>query len=814
MLSLRRKVATPTETTVVAKEVAILEAFGKTHAIIQFDCEGNILHANENFLRTLGYTDAEVVGRHHRIFVDNAYGQSEEYHRFWADLAAGHSKGGEFKRRTKFGEDVWIEASYCPITDKSGAVIGVAKIAVDITARKLVSKENDSKLAAIDRSQAVIEFENDGTVLDANENFLNTLGYDLKDIKGQHHSMFLDPEDIKGSEYRDFWNNLSKGQFASGEFKRVAKNGETVWIQATYNPIVDEEGRVTKVIKFATDVTARKKKANISDGKLVALSRSQAIIEFTTDGKILTANENFLNAMGYSLSEIQGKRHAIFVDSKETGSSSYASFWSDLAKGTFKSGEFKRIAKGGREVWINATYNPLYDEAGNITSVIKFASDITQNKLEQADSEGQLNAISKSQAVIEFNPDGTIRTANENFLNTLGYRLDEIRGKHHSMFVGPEMVSSHEYQGFWQSLRAGDFQSGEFCRFGKGGKQIWIQATYNPILDPSGRVIKIVKYASDITAQKMVFEDITKELERVSNGDLTARLTDNHKTNFPDIHHAFNHGMNAISEMVGGISQSSSSVQLEAQKIATNSMEVSHGAENQAAALEETAAAMEEFNITLKNNAENTRVASGLAQTAGSLSGNGEAVAQDAVAAMERVEDSSKKINEITAVIESIAVQTNLLSLNAAVEAARAGAAGSGFAVVASEVRTLAQKSADAAKEITQLIKDSSSAVESGVKLVKDTGSALKEINQEVNNVVAKLNDISKACDEQALGVTEVSEALSALDHNTQTNANMAARTSSSVKELTGMIQEISQRANAFVTTGSQHSPHKGRMVA
>ena len=230
-----------------------------------------------------------------------------------------------------------------------------------------------------------------------------------------------------------------------------------------------------------------------------ALSKSQAVIEFELDGTILTANQNFLNAMGYRLDEIKGRHHSMFVLPGEQDSPAYREFWARLARGEHQSAEYKRIGKGGREIWIQASYNPILDDAGWPCKVIKFATDITARKTRSLEDAGKISAIGRVQAVIEFDLDGTIITANQNFLDAIGYGLDEIRGEHHGMLVGAAERDSAAYREFWAKLARGEFQSGEYKRFGKGGKEIWIQASYNPICDAGGKPVKVVKFATDVT---------------------------------------------------------------------------------------------------------------------------------------------------------------------------------------------------------------------------------------------------------------------------------------------------------------------------
>lgn len=353
---------------------------------------------------------------------------------------------------------------------------------------------------AISRSQAVIEFNLDGTIVTANANFLAAVGYSLGEIRGKHHSMFVAADQRDSAEYRAFWAKLAKGEFQASQYKRMGKGGREIWIQASYNPVFDAQGNPDGVIKFATDITAEKRRSMEADGKIAAIDRSQAVIEFDMEGTIVTANDNFLKAVGYDLAGIRGKHHSLFVPENERDSATYRAFWDRLNHGDYQSGEYKRIGSGGREIWILATYNPILDECGKPFKVVKFATDVTAQKLISADNGGQIEAIEKSQAVIEFRMDGTIVTANQNFLDAVGYKLDEIKGRHHRMFVAPDEAAGAAYSEFWTKLNQGQYQAAEYRRFGKGGKEIWIQASYNPILDLNGKPFKVVKYATDTTA--------------------------------------------------------------------------------------------------------------------------------------------------------------------------------------------------------------------------------------------------------------------------------------------------------------------------
>ena len=526
-------------------------------------------------------------------------------------------------------------------------------------------------------------------------------------------------------------------------------------------------------------------------GAMGALNKVQAVIWFDLEGNILDANENFLGAMGYSLSDIVGKHHRLFVAPEYAQSIEYAEFWRKLGRGETHSGEYKRFARGGKEVWIEASYNPVLDADGKPVKIVKFAIDVTAQKIRNADASGQLDAISKSQAVIEFELDGTIRTANENFVNAVGYSLQEIVGQHHRIFVDPVEASKAEYADFWRKLAAGEFQSAEYRRLGKGGKEIWIQASYNPIFDQNGKPFKVVKYATDITARKHAMQALDTALNSLAEGDLQARIDPSVNGEFTQLRDAFNATMQRLQEMVGGIKSASHNIAAATGTISRGSEDLASRAENQASSLEETAATMEEMTATIKANADSTAQASQAANDAQERAERGGEVVSNAIDAMQNIETSAAKISEINSVIDSIAFQTNLLALNAAVEAARAGDAGKGFAVVASEVRTLAQRSSEAAKDITALIQESTGYVSAGADLVRQTGSALSDIDSAVKSVVSNISEIASASREQSSSAEEISSVVSHLDQATQQNSALAAESASNAKALTSEADSL-----------------------
>ncbi|MFC0267399.1 methyl-accepting chemotaxis protein [Kushneria aurantia] len=492
-------------------------AIDRAQAVIEFTPEGIILDANQNFLATMGYELDDIRGQHHRIFCDPEEIIRPEYRAFWQKLGRGEFETGEYRRIARGGREVWLQATYNPIFDEHDRPVRVIKFASDITEQKRRDAEFEGKVEAIGRAQAVIEFDLEGYILSANDNFLKTVGYRASEVLGEHHRMFCEESFWRSDAYQDFWKRLARGEFIHGEHKRLRKNGEEVWLQANYNPILDANGRPYKIVKFATDITQRKLENAEFEGKVEAIGRSQAVIEFDLEGYILAANDLFLRASGYRVEEIVGEHHRIFCEPDYAESDEYYRFWEELGRGRFKSGEFRRRTRDGKELWLQATYNPILDMSGKPFKVVKFATDITERKRQTADFESRLNAIDRAQAVVEFDLRGNILTANRNFLHTMGYTLEEIEGQHHRIFCDNDYIVSTEYRDFWQKLGNGEFHSGRFLRRGKFNRRVWIQGTYNPILDANGQPYKVIKFATDITSQVALEENIRDQAAAMSD---------------------------------------------------------------------------------------------------------------------------------------------------------------------------------------------------------------------------------------------------------------------------------------------------------
>ncbi len=658
---------------------------------------------------------------------------------------------------------------------------------------------------AIAQSQIQVLCDFSGRILQANDPFYKVTGFNPDDVVGRGFRDLLVQSARTPFETPADLQRLVEGRPVAGAHAILDAAGAQVILAGEFLPVSLNGGAPNRCVLVARDETALQIAMREATGYRDAISKSQAVIEFDTDGTILYANENFLRTMGYDLAQIIGQHHSIFVPEEEATAPAYQRFWQDLANGMFRSGEFCRLTRAREKVWLQASYNPVKDESGRTVKIVKFALDTTAQRAAATDARAKMAAADRALAMIEFDPDGNVLSANENFLKAMGYQLSEIVGRHHQLFLRTEDSSATEYDRFWNELRGGKIQSAEFCRLAKSGREVWIQASYNPVFDQDGRLWKIVKFATDVTARKQGIREIGAALDRLSQGDLTVRIDATLEDELNQVRHDLNNAVERLAQVLGDVASNAVLIRNETAGISRSANDLSSRTEQQAATLEQTSAALQAMTEATVLTARRTSEASEFAAAARNDADRSAAVVSEAVQAMTQIAESSTKISRIIKVIDEIAFQTNLLALNAGVEAARAGDLGRGFAVVATEVRALAHRSSEAAREISGLIGLSAEQVKSGVSLVNRAGVSIEGIQKAIHDIDHQMAGIAEFSRDQSHNLTEISQSVSRLDQVTQRNAAMFQETAAATEELTRAADLLCASTAEFTLDTSQN---------
>lgn len=550
-------------------------------------------------------------------------------------------------------------------------------------------------LEAIDAAQAVIEFDLNGHILHANANFLNLMGYSLQEVKGQHHKMFVDKREAGSRAYSDFWRNLASGEPQTAEFKRITKAGKEVWIQATYTPI-KRGGRVSKIVKFATDITAMVMARANEKSQIEAINRAQAVIEFDLDGNILNANSNFLTLVGYSLSEIQGQHHRIFVDPQEQSSIDYQNFWRSLREGQYITNDFKRFTKAGKPVWIHATYNPIHAPDGSLCKVVKFASDISEEVARREEFRMlSLVANETSNGVVISNNKREIIYVNNGFAAMTGFDMHSVQGRRAEDFlVGPKTDLTTRDRILKELADKRDFYD-EIEIHRQDGRSIWVSITNNTIVE-NGKHSGFIGILADITPVKTKALQYQTRFNAISQSNLMLEWSE--AGELLEINDYADHHLPVSTEAFSRIVKSWRDYLTKEQVDSvlhdnTVSIEVPFFVTGHSITLQST------FNVVKDVYGKVDKVI-----MYGTDVSERRAAVETSDKVMRELIQSGKSINDMVSAINNIADQTNLLALNAAIEAARAGEAGRGFSVVADEVRTLASRAGSSASEINKVV--------------------------------------------------------------------------------------------------------------
>jgi methyl-accepting chemotaxis protein len=538
---------------------------------------------------------------------------------------------------------------------------------------------------------------------------------------------------------------------------------------------------------------------------LRAAEASQAWIEFTPAGEIIAVSDGFIKTFGYARRALIGQHHRMFLFPEDAAAPSYTAMWQALAEGTEMQGVFRRRAQDGTLRWLHGAYTPVRDPFGRVRRVIKFARDVTASEIARADDRSRVDALDRSQATIAFDLAGNILDANTNFLQAVGYARDEVVGKHHAMFVAPAYARSAEYAAFWRRLGSGEPFVDTFQRVAKGGREIHIQGSYNPLRRPDGVVYGVVKYVSDVTTQvkeqralEALVQEARSSLGALAQGDLTQPITGTYTGPLGALAADVNTALAMLRDTIGAMSESAVSVAAAVAQLAQGNEDLAQRTNRQASALEESAASLEELSASVTRNAHVASSSRDVATDALANADHGARVSHEAISAIGQVSASGKRIGEITRVINEIAFQTNLLALNAAVEAARAGEHGRGFSVVAEEVRHLAQRAATASREIESLIDATLTQLTSGESLVQQTGTSIEQARARVQTVHGRIDDVATASQEQASGLAQLNVAIGDLDTTTQQNAALVEELSATNESLRSDAERLRRQVERF----------------
>jgi len=649
--------------------------------------------------------------------------------------------------------------------------------------------DDHSQILAIRQAQPVIYYDMSGIILDVNQKFETLLGCLRADVVGKHISIFVDETTRQSPQYKaeleKLWERLRAGQECGGEGKRTF-NGRELWVEYSYSPILDAQNKPYKVVNVLRDITQRTLARADYEGQVAAISKAQAVIEFRMDGTVITANENFLQALGYTLDEIKGKHHSMFVDEAYKHSPAYKEFWAKLNRGEHEAAEYKRIGKGGKEVWIQASYNPIFDLDGKPFKVVKYATDITKQKLISADYQGQIAAISKAQAVIEFNMDGSVITANDNFLHALGYTLDEIKGKHHSMFVGEAYRQSADYSEFWSKLRRGEYQAAQYKRIGKGGREVWIEASYNPILDLNGKPFKVVKYATDITAQKNAVNAMMADAMMLSQAAVEGKLA----TRADVTRHQGDYR-----KVVEGVNQTLDAVIAPLNVAAKYVDDISAGLVEASEILQAMAAndytrrlsgSSKRVKITDTYNGDFNTIKNNLNACIEALEGVGIATNKTA----DTVEASLKSIAQNAQALSSSSQQLSATSQQMSSNAEETSAQASTVATATQQVTTNLNSVATGAEEMTSTVQSISSNASEAAKVA---GEAVKTANS-ANTTIAKLGESSAEVGQVIKVITSIAQQTNLLALNATIEAARAGEAGKGFAVVANEVKELAKQ--------------------
>ena len=495
---------------------SLVDAMWNAALIVEFDLEGHVLTANERAQEAFGLKHDEIVGKHQKRIFEAEFVRGSSFTTAWAAATSGEVQEVDLLHVKKDRSNNWVRAMLIPVTTAKGEIERILEVAVDVDEDKTRLDDLTLRHRALNKSFGMADMALSGEFLWANQEFGDIYQVEDLDLVGTNYRDRVMSSFSSSKGYTSFFDKLARGESIVGVFQRLTPAGKPLWLRAVYAPLMeDDDSVVSRVMIVCLDITEQKNAQIESEARLNAVSQSMSVVEYDSAGNIQNANKLFLEAMGYTLDELKGRPHAMLCQSEYAESDAYRIFWEKLRDGDYISEEFSRLANGGKEVWLKSSYNPVVGNDGNVAGAIEFATVITDEKRSRIDLEEKWKAAQSAHAVVEFDPDGKVLSANDGFLRMIGYSMREILGQHHSMFCSADHIRSQEYRDFWMATAAGETRTGCFHHLGRFDRDLYLEASYSAIRDAAGEVERVIMFGHDVSTNVALRESVVSTAESV-----------------------------------------------------------------------------------------------------------------------------------------------------------------------------------------------------------------------------------------------------------------------------------------------------------